>query len=135
MQISTITLGTSDQTRSVDFYTRLLQCEADNDRAGVAYFKLQGSWLALCPRAQLAQYCGVDTCATETEGVQFRAVTVSVNIASAAQVDAIVARASGAGARVVQAPGAASWGGYIAWIADLDDHRWEFVFNPKRMLG
>ncbi|MFT5174746.1 MAG: catechol 2,3-dioxygenase-like lactoylglutathione lyase family enzyme, partial [Gammaproteobacteria bacterium] len=132
-QISTITLGTRNQARAVDFYTKLLQRDADTDRSGVAYFKLQGSWLALYPRADLAAYCGVDTHAKDTSDAQFRAVTVSVNVASTAQVDATVARAKRAGARVVQAAGTASWGGYVAWIADPDEHLWEFVFNPKRV--
>ena len=133
MQISTITLGTRDQARAVDFYTQLLQRDCEADRSGVAYFKLQGSWLALYPRADLAAYCGVDTLAADTSDAQFRAVTISVNLASTAQVDAIVARAQRAGARVVQAAGSASWGGYVACIADPDEHLWEFVFNPTRV--
>jgi hypothetical protein len=132
MQISAITLGTSNQQRAIEFYTQLLGCAPDSDRSGVAYFKLQGSWLALYPRDQLARYCGVNDPGPSPDGEGFRAVTMSVNVASSAQVDEIVSRAIGAGARIVQAPGAVSWGGYVAWIADPEEHLWEFVFNPRR---
>ena len=135
MRISAITLGTSDQQRAVEFYTQLLACAPENDRSGVAYFKLQGSWLALYPRDELARYCGVGERDPRPGNEGFRAVTLSVNVASTALVDATVLRASQAGARIVQAPGEASWGGYIAWIADPDEHLWEFVFNPQRPQG
>ena len=132
MQISAITIGTVDQQQSVAFYTQLLGCEPECDRSGVAYFKLQGSWLALYPRAELADYCGVENGPTTASEGGFRAVTMSINVASRGQVDAAVARATRAGARVVQAANEASWGGYVAWIADPEEHLWEFVFNPKR---
>jgi uncharacterized glyoxalase superfamily protein PhnB len=130
MRIGTITLGTGDQQRAIEFYTRLLGCAADYDSSGVARFKLQGSWLALYPRDELARYCGVKDADSGAAG--FRAVTMSVNVASSAQVDEIVERATLAGARIVQAPCEVSWGGYVAWIADPEEHLWEFVFNPRR---
>ena len=135
MKINAITLGTSDQERAVEFYTQLLACAPEKDRSGVAYFKLQGSWLALYPRDELVRYCGVDDPSPKHGNEGFRAVTLSVNVASSALVDESVLRASQAGARIVQAPREASWGGYIAWIADPDEHLWEFVFNPKRPQG
>lgn len=132
MQISAITLGTRDQQRAIEFYTQLLLCSPEIDRSEVAYFKLQGSWLALYPRDDLARYCGVGDADATSSDDGFRAVTMSVNVASSEAVDESVARATQAGARLVQAPGEVSWGGYVAWIADPDEHLWEFVFNPKR---
>lgn len=125
MRISVITLATSDQQRSCDFYRAMLACEPQRDRSGVTYFKLDGCWLALYPRAELARYCGV-----APAGSGFEGITVSVNLASAQEVSTAVERARGAGAAVVREPGKVDWGGYIAWIADPDQHLWELVYNP-----
>lgn len=125
MRISVITLATADQPRASDFYRSLLGCEPHHDRSGVTYFKLDGCRLALYPRADLARYCGV----TQAGG-GFEGITVSVNLASAQEVRAAVERARRAGATVVREPGPVGWGGYIAWIADPDQHLWELVFNP-----
>jgi hypothetical protein len=125
MRISVITLATADQQRASDFYRGLLGCEPQRDRSGVTWFKLDGCWLALYPRADLARYCGV-----AQAGGGFEGITVSVNLASAQEVCDVVERARRAGATLVRAPGPAQWGGCIAWIADLDGHLWELVFNP-----
>jgi hypothetical protein len=125
MRISVITLATSDQQRASDFYRAMLEREPQQDRSGVTYFKLDGCWLALYPRADLARYCGV-----APAGHGFEGITVSVNLASADAVHATAARAQRAGATLVRAPGPVDWGGHIAWIADPDGHLWELVYNP-----
>ena len=58
-------------------------------------------------------------------------MTLSCNVASRDEVDALTARAEAAGATVVKAPETVSWGGYCAWIADPDGYLWEIVWNPK----
>jgi len=126
MRISVVTLASRDPQRSAAFYRALLGVAERTDRCGVIHFPLDGTSLALYPREALARYCGVDAA-----GHGFAGVTLSVNLAGAAAVDAAAARATAAGATLVRAPGAASWGGYIAWVADPDGHLWELVFNPK----
>ena len=126
MRISTVTLATGDQDRSCLFYETFLGSPARRDGSGVIYFPLEGSWLALFPRGELARYCGVDGA-----GQGFEGVTLSVNLDSPEAVDAAAHRARTAGATLVREPGPVSWGGYIAWIADPDGHLWELVFNPK----
>ena len=61
----------------------------------------------------------------------FSGATLSCNVASRSDVDALTAQAEAAGAAVIKAPEAVSWGGYCAWIADPDCHLWEIVWNPK----
>lgn len=126
MRISVVTLATSDMARARAFYESLLGRTAVKDRSGVVYFRLEGAWLALYPRADLARYCGVDAA-----GGGFEGVTLSVNLASAGDVDATAARARAAGATLVRPPGPVDWGGHVAWIADSDGHLWELVFNPR----
>lgn len=126
VKISVVTLATADQDRASAFYQALLESSPQRDRSGVVYFPLDGSWLALYPRRDLARYCGV---AAAGEG--FEGVTLSVNLDSREAVDTATERARDNGARVVREPGPVSWGGHIAWIADPDGHLWELVFNPK----
>ena len=94
---------------------------------GIIYFKLEGARLALFPRNDLARYAGVEP----TTPGGFSGTTLSCNVASRAEVEALTRRAEAAGATVVRAPETVSWGGYCAWIADPDGHLWEIVWNPK----
>ncbi|MFT5447457.1 MAG: catechol 2,3-dioxygenase-like lactoylglutathione lyase family enzyme [Gammaproteobacteria bacterium] len=127
MQISAITLGCSDLSRSVAFYEQWFDVPASVDGSGVAYFFKQGTPLALFARDALANYCGVGS-----HGSGFRAMTLSINLTSEAAVMHLAQRACALGAQLVREPGAVDWGGYIAWIGDLDGHLWELVFNPSR---
>ena len=132
IRIGVVTLGCADLERAQAFYETLLDATPVRDRSGVAYFRLDGSWLALYPREDLARYCGVPAAGSGFEGI-----TLSVNLASPAAVDAVLARAEAAGATRVRAAGPADWGGHVAWLADPDGHLWELVFNPKaeRLAG
>ena len=60
----------------------------------------------------------------------FSAVTIACNVASPAEVEAVMARAAAAGARVTRPPSKAFWGGYTAYFADPDGHLWEVAHNP-----
>ena len=125
--ISVVTLGVTDIERSERFYMEGLGLEHARPPKGVIYFKLAGLRLALFPRDALARYAGVEP--TSPDG--FGGATLSCNVASRSEVDALTARAAAAGAAVIRAPETVSWGGYCAWIADPDGHLWEIVWNPK----
>ena len=125
--ISVVTLGVADVERSERFYMDGLGLEHARPPKGIVYFKLEGALLALFPRDQLARYAGVEP--TPPEG--FGGTTLSCNVVSRAEVDALTARADAAGATVVRAPETVSWGGYCSWIADPDGYLWEIVWNPK----
>ena len=60
----------------------------------------------------------------------FRGVTLAVNVESPQVVDAALATAECAGARIAKAPGATEWGGYHGYFADPDGHLWEVAHNP-----
>ena len=126
-RISVITLGVADVERSERFYMDGFGLEHARPPKGVIYFKLAGTRLALFPRDALARYAGVEP----TPPGGFSGATLSCNVASRAEVDALTARAEAAGATVVRAPETVSWGGYCSWIADPDGHLWEIVWNPK----
>ena len=126
-RISVVTLGVADIERSERFYMDGFGLEHARPPKGVIYFKLAGTRLALFPRDALARYAGVEP----TPPGGFSGTTLSCNVASRGDVDALTARAEAAGATVVRAPETVNWGGYCSWIADPDGHLWEIVWNPK----
>jgi uncharacterized glyoxalase superfamily protein PhnB len=57
-------------------------------------------------------------------------IAVAQNLTSGAEVDAMMARAEAAGARILKPAAKTFWGGYDGYFADLDGHVWEVAFNP-----
>jgi catechol 2,3-dioxygenase-like lactoylglutathione lyase family enzyme len=129
LQISVITLAVSDMQRAIQFYRDGLGLSMRDDKPPVAYFQLQGTWLALLPRDDLARYAHV-----APDGHGFTGVTLSCNVSSRQAVDQTIAQAVAAGATVVNPPAELSWGGYAGWFADPDGHLWEIVWNPRPFM-
>ena len=57
-------------------------------------------------------------------------VTLAHNVASPAEVDAVLEQARRAGASFVSAGEPRSWGGYTGYFADPAGFRWEVAHNP-----
>jgi uncharacterized glyoxalase superfamily protein PhnB len=57
--------------------------------------------------------------------------SLAQNVDSAAAVDALMAQAAGAGARIVKAAQPTFYGGYAGYFQDPDGHLWEVAFNPN----
>lgn len=124
-QLNVVTLGVADVPASTRFYAEGLGWEpllvVDEE---VAFFQVgHGLLLALYGLDDL----GTDAGEAATAGTPF---SLGQNLASPEAVDAAVERFRVAGGRVVKAPQGASWGGYHAYVADPDGHRWEIVHNP-----
>ena len=126
-KIALITLGVADLARSLAFYRDGLGLPTeDYDPDGkIVFFKLEGSWLAIFPREELAKDAGVP------EGGQgFSGITLAHNEPTRGGVDAVFAEALAAGATLVKAPEEVFWGGYSGYFADPDGHLWEVAYNP-----
>lgn len=65
-----------------------------------------------------------------TRGIVGTGFSLAHNVASQLEVDAVMAQAERAGARVVEPAGKAFWGGYAGYFQDPDGHLWEVAFNP-----
>jgi catechol 2,3-dioxygenase-like lactoylglutathione lyase family enzyme len=130
-KIGLITLGVRDLGRSVAFYRDGLNLPAPDYRAGdeVAFFPLEGTWLALWGRTDLAKDAGVPA-----EGAGFAGIALAHNEPSKADVDRVFAEALAAGATSVRPPKDAPWGGYSGYFADPDGHLWELAWNPHTDL-
>jgi uncharacterized glyoxalase superfamily protein PhnB len=57
-------------------------------------------------------------------------IVVAQNVGSEAEVDAMMARAESAGARILKPATKTFWGGYNGYFADADGHVWEIAHNP-----
>lgn len=129
-RISMITLGVSDLGRAVRFYEEGLGFPRMASPPEVAFFTLNGTWLGLYGRQDLADDAGISP-----EGSGFEAFTLAHNVPSVSEVDEVMAVAARAGATVVKPPEKASWGGYVGYFADPDGHLWEVAYNPDFWVG
>lgn len=132
-RITVITLGVDDLHASLRFYRDGLGFPTEGiigqefEHGAVVFIKLQpGLKLALWPRASLAHDTGLTLgLASATE------MSLGHNVASRAEVDAVMAQAAAAGATVVKPPAETFWGGYAGYFQDPDGHVWEVVWNPQ----
>lgn len=129
-RISMITLGVRDLAASTRFYRDGLGLPPLESPPGVAFFALTGTWLALFGRDDLAADAGVDAA-----GGGFGGISLAHNLDSEAAVDAQMAEAAAAGARIVKPAQKTSWGGYAGYFADPDGHLWEIAHNPFMQVG
>lgn len=129
-RISMITLGVRDLAASTQFYRDGLGLPPLESPAGVAFFALNGTWLALFGRDDLAADANV-----AAAGSGFAGIALAHNLESEAAVDAQMAEAAAAGARIVKPAQKTAWGGYAGYFADPDGHLWEIAHNPFMQVG
>ena len=120
-----VTLGVADVARSTSFYESLGWRRSSASQDTITFFTMQGSVLGLFGRDALAEDAGVSA-----DGSGFRGVTVAMNCADRADVDAVFAEWVTVGAQAVKQPEAVEWGGYSGYVADPDGHLWEIAHNP-----
>ena len=131
-RISVITLGVDNLEASLEFYRDGLGFPTEGiigkefEHGAVAFFDLQnGLKFAIFERSNIAVDAGIaQTGRSPTE------FTIGHNVTSEAEVDAAMAQAISAGARLVRPAQNTFWGGYAGYFQDPDDHLWEVVFNP-----
>jgi catechol 2,3-dioxygenase-like lactoylglutathione lyase family enzyme len=125
-RISLITLGVADVARARKFYVDGLGWPvAAFGGEAVAFLPLAGVVLALYRAADFAKDTGRPRDAAGSAGI-----ALAHNVRSRAEVDRVFALAERAGASLLKAPEAKSWGGYAGYFADPDGHAWEIAWNP-----
>jgi catechol 2,3-dioxygenase-like lactoylglutathione lyase family enzyme len=122
-RLSLVTLGVRDVARARAFYEALGWTVGWTDD-DVVFFEARGMIVALWGREKLAE----DSAVEDSGG--WGGVTLAYNTRSREDVDAVLADAEAAGARIGR-PGAETfWGGYSGVFLDLDGHPWEVAHNP-----
>ena len=129
-RMSMITLGVEDLSRSVEFYEQGLGFPRHGEDENVAFFSLNGTWLGLFGREALAEDAGVPS-----EGSGFNSFSISHNVASPEEVEAVMQQALEAGATLVKQPQKVFWGGFSGYFKDPDGHLWEVAHNPFTWIG
>jgi catechol 2,3-dioxygenase-like lactoylglutathione lyase family enzyme len=132
-KITVITLGVDDLERAVKFYRDGLCLSTKGiigtefEHGAVAFFDLQeGLKLAVWPRASISHDTGIPR--TPVSPTDF---TLGHNVASKAEVEAVLQQAKKAGATLVKEAHDTFWGGYAGYFQDPDQHLWEVVWNPN----
>jgi uncharacterized protein len=132
-RITMITIGVDDLERSLRFYRDGLGLPTEGifgkefEYGAVAFFDLQaGLKLAIWPRKSIAQDSGIPL-----SGPSPTEFTLGHNLASRAEVDALMEQAKNAGALIVKPAQETFWGGYAGYFQDPDKHLWEIVWNPQ----
>jgi catechol 2,3-dioxygenase-like lactoylglutathione lyase family enzyme len=132
-RITLLTLGVNDLERALRFYRDGLGLNTPGivgqefDYGAVAFFDLQGGLrLALWPRKSIAHDTGLPP--GQPSATDF---TIGHNVASRAEVDAVMEQAKRAGATIVKAAHETFWGGYAGYFQDPDEHLWEVAWNPQ----
>lgn len=131
-RLSVLTLAVENLERAVAFYRDGLGLPTagiigtEFEHGAVAFFDLQnGLKLALWPRTSLEHDTGLSLPAP-----LLPTVSLGHNVASQAEVDAVMQQAQHAGADIIKAAQPTFWGGYGGYFRDPDGHVWEIVWNP-----
>jgi catechol 2,3-dioxygenase-like lactoylglutathione lyase family enzyme len=134
-RVTLVTLGVDDLDAAVRFYRDGLGLPTQGivgtefEHGAVAFFDLaHGLRLALWPRASLAHDTGLPV--GPRSATEF---CLAHNVASRAEVDAVMQQAQRAGATIAKPAQDTFWGGYAGCFQDPDGHLWEVAFNPDML--
>jgi catechol 2,3-dioxygenase-like lactoylglutathione lyase family enzyme len=126
-RLSLVTLGVRDVARARAFY-EALGWEVGWTDDDVVFFQAGGMIVALWSRAKLADDSGVE------DAGGWGGVTFAYLAPTPEEVDAVLAAAEAAGARIARPGGETFWGGYSGVFVDPEGHPWEVAVNPSWTL-
>jgi uncharacterized protein len=124
-KINFLTLGVKDLDAMKAFYQYTFGWTLFSVNEGIAFFRLNGFIFSLYPEKALADDIGI-----EQDGTGFKRMTLAINFASEAEVEAAFLDLTSKGAVPIKAPQKVFWGGYSAYVADPENNYWELAHNP-----
>jgi len=128
--VTLITLTVADIAKATRFYESLGFVKSKSgSQEQVSFFRAGGIVLSLWDGKEQIQDAKAGTLWDGNGGI-----VVAQNVASAAEVDAVLAKAKSAGARILKPGTKTFWGGYNGYYADPDGHLWEIAHNPHWQL-
>lgn len=132
-RIKVITLGISDLENSLAFYRDGMGLPTQGivgtefEDGAVAFFTMNDDLiLALYPKAALAKDAKVSV--SPSSPAEF---SIGHIVNSKQEVDELMKRAEGAGAKITDPAHDRFWGGYSGYFQDPDGHLWEIAWNPE----
>ena len=123
-QVSVITLGVRDLSRSKRFYAEGFGWTPVFENEEIVFYQMNGFILGTWLRRELE--ADMQRTGLLTPG----AFALAHNVGSAEEVDRAIARLTSAGGAVLRPGDAPPHGGYRGYVADPDDHAWEIAWNP-----
>ena len=123
-QISVITLGIADLSRSRRFYVEGFGWAPVFENDEIIFYQMNGLVLGTFSRSAL-------------EGDMNRkgllspgAFSLAHNVPAKEDVETVIQQLAEAGGRVLRPADAPLHGGFRGYVADPDDHAWEIAWNP-----
>lgn len=126
-RLSFITLVVRDLAVSTDFYVRGLAWPTEFEGPGEVVMIRVGEKLILSLWQEDAARAELGPIGRSEGALPF---TLAHNVATMAEVDAVLKQACAAGATIAADPVMRDWGGYSGYFADPDGFRWEIAYNP-----
>jgi catechol 2,3-dioxygenase-like lactoylglutathione lyase family enzyme len=123
-QISVITLGISDLSRSRGFYTDGFGWAPVFENEEIIFYQMNGfvlgTWLTSALEADMAR------------GGLMRpgAFALAHNVATQDEVQPLLEKLVSAGGSMLRIADAPTHGGFRGYVADPDNHSWEIAWNP-----
>lgn len=129
-RMNIICLGVRNMEKAVVFYRDVLGFETNEkeNNPKVIFFNTSGTKLELYPVDLLAEDISKEN--PPKFGTGFGGITLAYNAKKKEELDSIVELARQAGAKIVKEPQEVFWGGYHAYISDLDGYYWEVAWGP-----
>jgi uncharacterized protein len=124
-RLSFITIGAKDLSKLKQFYIEKFGWTPLSSNAGIAFFKMNGFIFALYPSDDMAAGPGI-----KQDGAGFKRFSCTIYYSSEKEVDEVFKILQAKGVNIIKPPKKASWGGYIGYVADIEDNIWEIGYNP-----
>eukprot|EP00112_Aurelia_sp_Birch-Aquarium-sp1_P007045 Seg17693.2 transcript_id=Seg17693.2/GoldUCD/mRNA.D3Y31 product="putative protein YraH" protein_id=Seg17693.2/GoldUCD/D3Y31 len=127
-RVSIITLGVKNLEKSIEFYRDGLGFPTNrNEGEEIAFFQTSGVCLAVYPLEKLGDDVGEEYTADKVG--KFAGVTFAHNTKTKDEVNAVLAKAEKAGAKIVKPAEDTFWGGYSGYFTDPDGYLWEVAYG------
>ena len=124
-RITIVTLGVKDFKKSYLFYSALGFQTNAKPTDQIAFFKTNGTVLAIYPIDKLAEDINPDL---PKEKPVFSGVTLAHNVNKKSDVNDVLRQAQNAGGKIVKPAQDAFWGGFHGYFSDPDGHYWEVAY-------
>jgi len=122
-QISVLTLGIEDLSRSRRFYVEGFGWSPVFENETIVFYQMNGFVLGTWLRRELEADTGRP--ATGSGAVAF-----AHNVAEREAVEPALARLAAFGGTILKPAAETFYGGYAGYVADPDGHVWEVAWNP-----
>jgi hypothetical protein len=123
-QLSVITLGVSDLSRSRTFYTTGFGWHSVFENEEIVFYQMNGFVLGTWLVSELEKDMRRDGL------MRPGAFALAHNVGSQDEVQPVLDKLVAAGGTLLRAGDAPVHGGFRGYVADPDDHTWEIAWNP-----